>query len=88
MNPMAAQSISMGFASCDAWPRVAIRQINTKGKALQQGCDYRRISTIERCYKGREEDCLPVSADSRFAEQCFTKEGSPGRDPSPGAVSP
>jgi len=58
------------------------------GKELQQGCNDRRTSTIERCYKGREEDCSPVSEDSRFTGESFTKEGSPERDPSPVAVSP
>ena len=45
---------------------VAIGQINTMGKALDQKCNGRRIITIERRYKGREEDCLPISEDSRF----------------------
>jgi len=36
------------------------------GKALQQRCDDRRTSTIERCYKGREEDCSPISEDPRI----------------------
>jgi len=43
---------------------------------------------IERCNKGRKEDFSPVSEDSRFAGDNFTKEGSPERDPSPVAVSP
>ena len=67
---------------------VAIRQINTMGIMLQQRCDDKRADTIERCYKGREEDCSPVSEDSRFTGESSTKEGSPGRDPSPLAVSP
>ena len=58
------------------------------GKALQQRCDDERTGIIERCYKGREEDCSPVSEDSRFTWESSTKEGSPGRDPSPLAVSP
>jgi len=41
----------------------------------------------ERCYKGRE-DYSPTSEDPRFTRENFTKEGSPGRDPSPVAVSP
>jgi len=45
-------------------------------------------STIKRCYKGGEEDYSLMSEDSRFVEESFTKEGSPERDPSPGAVSP
>jgi len=57
------------------------------GKVFQQRCND-RAGTIERCCKGREEDCSPVSEDSRFAGESFTKEKSPGRDPSPVAVSP
>jgi len=30
----------------------------------------------------------PISGDSRFAGESSSKEGSPARDPSPGAVSP
>jgi len=41
------------------------------GKALQQGCDDERTGTIERCYKGREEDFSPISEDSRFAGESF-----------------
>jgi len=68
--------------------RVAIGQISTMGKALQQRCDDRRTGTIERCCKGREEDCSPVSEDSRFAGESFTKEGSPRRDPFPSGSQP
>ena len=39
---------------------IAIGQINMVGKVLHQ----RRTDVVERCYKGREEDCLPVSEDS------------------------
>jgi len=60
---------------------VAIEQNNTVGKVLQQRCDNKRTGTIERCYEG-SEDCLPVSEDSRFVGESFTKEGSPERDPS------
>ena len=67
---------------------VAIGQISTMGKVLQQRRDDGRTGTIARCYKGREEDCSPVSKDSRFMEESFTKEGSPEQDPSPVAVSP
>jgi len=67
---------------------VAIGQSNTMGKALQQRCGDGRTSKIERCYQGSEEDCSPVSEDSRFAGESFTKEGSPTRDPSPVAGSP
>ena len=79
--------------SCTPWqklrfPSVAIGQINTMGKALQQRCDDRSTSTIERCYRGREEDCSSILEDSRFTGESFTKEGSPGRDPSLGALSP
>ena len=58
------------------------------GKVLQQRCDDNRTGTIERCYEGRKEDCSPISEDSRFAGEIFTKEEPPGRDPSPVAVSP
>jgi len=59
------------------------------GNALQQRCDDGgRTGTIERCCKGREEDCLPISKDSRFVGEGSAKEGSPERDPSPVAVSP
>ena len=58
------------------------------GKALQQKPNARRTSTIERYYKGQEDDCSPVSEDSRFARESFTKEGSPERDLSLLALSP
>ena len=58
------------------------------GKVLQQRCDDGRTGTIERCYKEREEDCSPVSEDSRLVEESFTKERSPTTDLSPAAVSP
>ena len=67
---------------------VAIGQINTMGKVLQQRCDDKRTGTIERFYKVREEDCSPISEDARFTGESFTKEGSPTRDPSSMAVSP
>ena len=67
---------------------VALGQIEMMGKELQQRCDDRRTGMIERCYTGREEDCTPISRDSRFAGESFTKEGSPERNPSPVAVSP
>jgi len=67
---------------------VAIGLINTMGKALQQRCNDIRTDTTEKCYKGREEDCSPISEDSSFTAESSTKEGSPERDPSPGAVSP
>jgi len=67
---------------------VAIGQINMMGKALHQRCNDWRIGMIEECYKGREEDCSPVSEDSRFGGESSTKEGSPTRDPSTVAVSP
>ena len=51
-------------------------------------CDDRKTSTIERCYKQREEDRLPVSEDSRFAGKSFTNKRSPERDSSPVPVSP
>jgi len=58
----------------------AIGQINTMGKALQDRHDDKRTSTIERYYKGREEDCLPVSEDSRLTGESFTKDRSPERE--------
>jgi len=58
------------------------------GKALEQKCDDRRTGTREKCYKGREEDCSPISEESKFAGESFTKERSPTRDPSPATVSP
>ena len=67
---------------------VAIEQISTMGKVLQQRCDDNRTGTIERCYEGRKEDCSPVSEDSRSAGEGFTKEGFPTTNPSPAAVSP
>jgi len=41
-----------------------------------------RISTIERCYNGREDNCLPASEDSRFTGESSMRKGSPERDPS------
>jgi len=67
---------------------VAIGQINTMGKELQQRCDDGRTSMIERCYNGREEYCAPVSEDSKFAEKSFSKEGSPESNPSPSGSQP
>ena len=67
---------------------VAIGQVNTMGKALQEKCIDGRTSMIARCYKGREEDCSPVLEDSRFAGESFSKEGSPETDPSPGGGQP
>ena len=69
-------------------PCVAIGKINMIGKALPQRCDDRKTSMIEKCYKGREEDCSPVLEYSRFSGESFTKKGSPERNPSPEAVSP
>ena len=43
-------------------------------KVFQQRCDDGRTGTIERCYKGREED-LPVSEDSSLQGKA-----SPRRD--------
>ena len=39
---------------------VAIGQISTMGKVLQQRRDDGRTGTIARGYKGREEDCSPT----------------------------
>lgn len=69
-------------------PPIGIGQINTTGKVLQQRCNDRRTSTIERHYVRRKEDCPPVSEDSRPAGESFTKERSPRKEPSPMAVSP
>jgi len=67
---------------------VAIGQVNTMGKALQEKCIDGRTSMIARCYKGREEDCSPVLEDSRFPGESFTEKGSPEKELSPVAVSP
>ena len=56
---------------------IAIGQINMVGKVLHQ----RRTDVVERCYKGREEDC-------RFVEKSFTTKRSPIRHSSPVEVSP
>lgn len=48
-------------------PPIGIGQINTTGKVLQQRCNDRRTSTIERRYIRRKEDCPPVSEESRPA---------------------
>jgi len=58
------------------------------GKASTQRCDDRRSCTIEKCYKGREEDCSSISEDSRDTEESFTKEVSQERDPSLGGSQP
>jgi len=71
-----------------SWATVAIGQINTMGKVLQQRYDDGRTGTIERCYKGREEDHSPIPEDARFAGESFTKKGSPTRAPSLVTVSP
>jgi len=60
--------------STHTYPPVAMGQINTTGKALQQRRDDGGTSTTERCHKEREEDCSPIAEDSRFAEESFTKE--------------
>lgn len=67
---------------------VAIGQINTIGKVLQQGCNDGRTRTTERCYKEREEDHSPVSEDFRITRESCIKEGSPEKDSSPPVVSP
>jgi len=67
---------------------VAIGQINTIGKALQQRCDDKRTSTIERCYKERGKDCSPATEDSRLTEENLTKKRSPEKISLLGAVSP
>jgi len=54
---------------------------------FHQRCNDGKIGMMKRCYKGREEDCLPVS-DSRFTRESSTKEGSLETDPSLVAVSP
>ena len=57
------------------------------GKVLQQICDGRRTIAIEMCYKGREEDCSPISADFRLTQKNFTKERFQERDLSSVTVS-
>jgi len=39
--------------------------------------DNERTSTIGRCHKGRDENCSPVSEDSRFAGESSTKKEPP-----------
>jgi len=58
------------------------------GKTLQQSCVDKRTGTTGRCYRERKEDGTPVSEDSMFTGEIFTKERSPGRVLSPVAVSP
>lgn len=60
-----------------SWQDAVTGQTNTMGKMLQQRCDDERTDAIERCYTGREENCSPISKDSRFAGENFTNEGSP-----------
>jgi len=55
---------------------------------FHQRCNDGRISTRERFYNGRKEDCLAVSEDCGFTGESFTKKGSPGRDPLPVAIRP
>jgi len=43
-------------------------------KVFLQRCNERRISTTEKCYKGRKEDYLPISEGSRLAGESSTKE--------------
>lgn len=55
---------------------LATGQINTIGKVLQQSCDDcddRKTSTIERCYKGKEEGYSLILEDSAFTGEIFTK---------------
>jgi len=40
-------------------------QISTVEKVLQQRCGDKKTGTIERCYKGKEEDCSPISEYSQ-----------------------
>ncbi len=67
---------------------VALGQIEMMGKELQQRCDDRRTGMIERCYTGREEDCTPISRDSRFAEESLTKKGHSRKRPFPSGSQP
>ena len=67
--------------------QIRCRSIRWEG-LLQQRCDDKRTSKIEKCYKGREEDGSPIPEDSRFTGESFTKEESPERAPSPVGVSP
>jgi len=57
------------------WQRHSNKGVMTEGPAPKR-------DTI------KEADCSPVSEDSRFAGESFTKEEPAERDPSPGAVSP
>jgi len=48
----------------------------------------RKISTIEIYYKGKKENYLPLSEDSRFTGESSTRKESPEKEPPPVAVSP
>ena len=67
---------------------VAIEQITTMEKALQQRRDDGSTGMKGRCYKGRKEDCSPISEDSRLIRESTTKEEPPERNPLPVAASP
>lgn len=64
------------------WERHYSKGVMIEGPAQQKSV------IIERHYKGKEENYLPVSEDSRLVGEIFTKEGSPERELSLVAVSP
>jgi len=57
-------------------------------KVLQLRYNNRRITTIEIYYKGKKENYLPLSEDSRFTGESSTRKESPEKEPPPVAVSP
>ena len=61
---------------------VAIEQITTMEKALQQRRDDGSTGMKGRCYKGRKEDCSPIPEDFRFSGKA-----SPRRDLQPEILS-
>lgn len=62
-------STTIFFFSQHKYNAAAISQINTVGKALQQKCNDKRTSTIEKYYKENEEAYSTVLEDSRFTEK-------------------
>jgi len=57
-------------------------------KALQQNCDDRRTSTIERCNKRREEDCSPIYQKIPGSQGKASPRRELQKEPSPVALSP
>jgi len=55
---------------------------------FNQRCNDGRINTIDSCCKEMEEDCLPISEDSRFTGERLHQGEISKRDPSSVALSP